>query len=134
MIASNYPYMFCAIFNMNMEDKTSWREQSHVQLLIYSLLLSIYYSPDTGVEMNNKRIETTGIEGGGGEGRGERRSRRKRRRKKVVFLIFFITQIVSMPSAKISHNILSDNLNLLRTKRVILFIWGVPKDKTKTNS
>lgn len=87
MIASNYLYMFCAIFNMNMEDKTSWREQSHVQLLIYSLLLSIYYSPDTGVEMNNKRIETTGIEGGGGgygggEGRWERRSRRKRRRKK----------------------------------------------------
>lgn len=33
----------------------------------------IYYSPDTGVEMNNKRIETTGIEGGGGYGGGEGR-------------------------------------------------------------
>lgn len=38
-------------------------------LFIHYYYLFIYYSPDTGVEMNNKRIETTGIEGGGGEGR-----------------------------------------------------------------
>lgn len=45
----------------------------------------IYYSPDTGVEMNNKRIETTGIEGGGGYGGGEGRWERRSRRKKSCF-------------------------------------------------